>query len=875
MSTIIKLEPVARRSVTGDSNGPQGADGTAVLAREAYMAMLAAEWEADEAPASMPVHEFKRGRPAGQAFKAVWGYDATARSQLSCCGAECYTYRIPSDALDATNPDGVADVESVSVRLAGDRYLDRGVCLWCELSSSPTPSPLAVAIASGDGVGRLAAQNQTDADGSPIAPNKRSGAEETVALDMGSAAPAVYIHIYLYLADYLGVRGGWIEGGAMFADEAADVAFSRDVFLAETDSEAGTCALDIGRLPTTTAITPEYALQHMPRASLWENFTIYGDNATNGVMDDEHAGGLSSTFDMRVKDLLAFLFSDPSLWAQSDMVALSATIAYAQKGLLKFTASTVGFCCLCAHGLTNNRIFRGLRFENAIPDNIPYRLLVYGISSDLSIASSASGSSLHFATPLAYWADILSRSFRAGTAQVLRVMTDSGLSKATTPTATDAETADVAVSPLAARDVSSQLSRVDFDAPFKSGEFSSVILALIPNGAPSGTTEQSTTINATATRSLTATIPISAKRQSLTTLVSPTGTIYIEVASSIRTAISAAVSGAGVSGSGNSATWNSKIMGMPATIIKEDFSTAAIIRLYVSFTYGGKTFTYDTNGYDNPIGDPAISASWKVSLFLYRPSNNSSELTYTYSLISEGKSFNFVAHAADGSTLPVTATFKPNVISLIGTGGSDEHRHFGYLYPSEWASANNNFGRNFAVDGYTDLIDTTRATLAGFVYSFSNAANETAVATVTQSGTITFTRNGTTYTAPYSVTSSPTLGVGSKTTGTRIIVGNDTTETGTVFGNVHEISQRMQFVGSDGSVIWATVLFPAAQVRGDVAYQAKTAYNGSSQGIGTVFNDGADTGSGAAYRVGLQGTVTIVEAFAESEINPGLITLIE
>ena len=872
---ILTLNPIRRHFVTGLSKGPQGADGMATLAREAYLAMLAAPWSDDSREAMMPVHEYDRDPPTGQAYKCVWGYDKVGRTIQSACGAECYTYRIPADALDDQNADGVALVQSVAMRIIGDRYLDQGVCIWCELSPVATPFPLSNAIASFAGTAYLDTQSQLDADGNPITPNKRTGMSASITTDLEDATPELYLHVYLFLADYLSVRGAWIEGGAMFADGDAVVDFSRDVELAETDTEAGTCALDIGRLPTTTSITPAYALQHMPRASLWENFTIFCDNATNGVMDDEHAGGLSSSFDLRVKDILAFLFSDPSLWAYSNMVAASATIAYAHKGLLKFTAASVGFCCLCAHGLTHGRLFRGLRFQNAIPDTIPYRLLVYGISADLSISSSASGSSLHFATPLAYWADILSRAFRAGSAKSVRVMTDSGLSKSTMPLATDGETVAVEAQPLAAREVSSQLTRVDFDTPFKSGKFSSVLVALIPNGAPSGTTEQTTTINATATRSLTATIPVSATRQSLTASVSPTGKIYIEIASSVRTAIAAAVSGAGVSGSGNSAVWNSKVMGMSSTIIKENYSTATIKRLYATFTYGGKTYTYDTNGYDSPIGDPAINVSWKATLFLYRPSSNTSELTYTYSLSGEGKSFSFVAHAPDGSKLPVTATLQPNTISLIGSGLSDAHSNFGLIYPSDWAAQSNNFARNFNEDDYSDLVQTSRVTLAGYAYSFASSANETAVSTVTQSGTITFVRDGITYTAPYSVTKSPTLGVGSKTTGTRIVVGNDTTETGTVYGNVHAISQRMQFAGSDGSVVWATVLFPASQVRGDIAYQAKTAYHGSSQGIGTVYNDGAATGSGAAYRVGLQGTVTIVEAFAESEINPGLITLIE
>ena len=887
---ILTLKPIRRHFVTGLSKGPQGADGMTTLAREAYLAMLAAPWSDDSREAMMPVHEYDRDPPTGQAYKCVWGYDKVGRTIQSACGAECYTYRIPADALDDQNADGVALVQSVAMRIIGDRSLDQGVCIWCELSPVATPSPLSNAIASFAGTAYLDTQSQLDADGNPITPNKRTGMSASITTDLEDATPELYLHVYLFLADYLSVRGAWIEGGAMFADGDAVVDFSRDVVIAESDSDSGTCALDIGRLPTTTSITPAYALQHLPRVSLWENFTIFCDNSTNGVMDDEHSGGLSSNFDLRVKDILAFLFSAPSLWAHSNMVALSATIAYAQKGLLKFTSSSVGYCCLCSHGLTHGRLFRGLRFQYAIPDTIPYRLLVYGISADLSIPSSASGSSLHFATPLAFWADILSRSFRAGTAKTVRLMTDSGLSKSTMPTATDAETTDAPIQPLASRDVTSQLSRVEFDAPFKSGELSTLIVALIPNGAPSGTADQVSEISATATRNITATIPISATRQRITAAITLSGTVSFGISSTPKQAVQGCYSGLQTITAGGEYGWkDTSISNMSANYVKTNFSVAYLTGLNLTFTHSGKTYTYNTDS-----GDPVPSFSFKVDFYLWKPPalvSNWGPLQFSYSGRPAG-TLSFTAHAPDGSTLPVAATFDgEHLVQFRTAGGASDLRddpdlaesgfmfdsQYGYISPKDWhttSAAVTAYAQNYDTQS-ASIIASARASLSAFAYSFASSANETSVATVIQSGTISFVRDGITYIASYSVSTTPILGVGNKTTGTRIVVGNDSTETGTAYGNVPAISQRMQFAGSDGSVIWAAALLPAAQISGDIAFQAKTAYHGSSQGIGTVFNDGAATGSGAAYRVGLQGTVTIVEAFAESEINPGLITLIE
>ena len=856
MSSTITLKPIARRFVTGVCNGPQGADGVGVLAREACLSMLGAAWADDAREAMMPVHEYDRDPPFGQAYKAVWGYDDGTRSERSSCGAECYSYRIPADALDSTNQDGVAEIESVVVRLAGDRYLDKGACLWCEISSDPIPSPIAVAMASGAGTAYLATQNQTGADGLPLAPNRRNGTEAAVTLDLDSASPALFLHVHLFLSDYLGVRGAWIEGGAMFADEAVEVQFSRDVEVAASDSEAGAVALDVGRVTFGATVTPAYAVRKLPRVSVWQNFLLTADTDAVGAETN-------NTFAQRVTDLLAFIRSAPALWSpahatagDANALAASATLACAQTGLLKISSTAIGFCCLCAHGLTDGRAFRGLRFTSALPGSIPYRLLVYGISADLDIASSASGSTLRFATPLAHWADILSRAFREGKANSVRLRTDSGLTATTMPAVPDSATTSVAVQPLAARSVSSAISRVEFDRPFVSGEISSIIMALVPDGAPSGETESTTTLeNCPATRSVTATIPVSATRQDLTSGSTTMSGYYFEfsVNESIFSRTRATVSGAGLTSAGK---WNSVIMNSSSATV-QNVSTAKLTSCFFEVAYGGKTYHYDTD-----LGDSLPSLSFPVD-FVYggAPSSNTGELAIKYQ--SHGNysfSIDLVAHADDGTRQKFRINMPAHSVECPLTTGPN-------VSPARWVTTGvkneNTIGMGYMSEiqhSYYGL--TFRAVLAGGVYSFASSSNETAVATVRQTGSITFTHHGVTYSAQYDFTKTPLLGLSNKS-GTHVICGNDTAETATPYGAVHGLNDRLKFTGSDGSMIWAQVVLPQGTLAGDVPFRAVSAYNGSAQGIGTVTD------------AGLKATVIIVEAYAEETVDPGLITLYE
>ena len=920
MSSTLTLTPIARRHVTGLCNGPQGADGVDVLAREAYLSMLSAEWAEDTRAPIMPVHEFDRDPPAGQAYKAVWGYDASARTERSSCGAECYTYKVPVDAFareadaDAgTDAVEAAAIESVSLRLAGDRYLDRGALVWIELSSSPLPSPLAMAVAATDGVARLATQTQVDGAGTPIAPNNRHGMEESVSIGMDSAAPAAYIHVHLFLADYLGVRGAWIEGGAMFASDELSVSFSREVEVSEADTESGACALDIGRVTfemgDDATMTPAYALARIPRLSLWQNFRL-------AAHADVFAALTGDSYALRIANLLAYLESSPALWATAGMPASAAALSYGQTGLLAVSRSTasgssfdgsdsIGFCCICAHGLTRRRVFRGIRFANAIPADIPYRLLVYGVSADLAIASSAQGSTLRFATPLAYWADVLSRAFREGRSESLRVLTDSSLSASSMPAAGDGDTTDVAVQPLAARSVSEPLARVTFDRPFPSGELSSLVVALIPEGGPASDETSATTIQGTATRDIVAAIPVSALCERLTAAVTLSN---CQIRFAVTTKLSADISkltsfpelhrqhnpGEDIAYSdGYTYHWGEHLS-QRGTVVwhKANFATAALTTLKFSFSRSGKTYSFDTTA-----GDACPSLQFKATFRLRFPvsaCDTYGPLDYQYFGNPSG-SVAVTAHAPDGSTLPVVLSFNgsyvvtmrvpnPDAYTQAGWNQLEEYGelvrndgppfYYGYISPRDWYNRGsgicNSYAYNDSSEADSTIVATSRATLAGYAYSFASAANENAVSTVTQSGIITFVRDGVTYSAPYSYTRTPTLSVTSKTS-SRIIVGNDTTQTATILGAVNGLNTRLLFTGSDGSTLWAQAHLQQGSCEGDIPYQARSASNKTAQGIGTVNNDG----TGAYGGDGLVATITIRESYANVTVDPGLITLYE
>lgn len=214
MSTTLSSLPYVRRTAVGVSATAQGADGTIDLARTAAAALADSAWAANSAAPSIPVHEYDRECPSGDAWKGVYGYSAEQRSQRSACGAVVYTFTLPSASGQT--------VDAIAATVTGDRYLADGVNLHAVLSSSAEPPTVATLLARTPDAVVCATGAQT------AKPNDRVGVIANVELaNLGSSAS--YLHIALLLHNYECVRGAWIEGGAMLDPDAVAVTFSGDV----------------------------------------------------------------------------------------------------------------------------------------------------------------------------------------------------------------------------------------------------------------------------------------------------------------------------------------------------------------------------------------------------------------------------------------------------------------------------------------------------------------------------------------------------------------------------------------------------------------------------------------------------------------------
>ena len=281
MPDILAFTPSAysRRTAIGLSDGAQGADGVPQLAASAYDALMRAQWAPDDSAASIPTHAYDRPAPSGDAFKAVYGYEAgtdegSTGTERSVAGAVCYTYALPADAVEQL--DGAASCLSVSALVTGDRYLDAGACLVALLSDARTPPPLAEFLSSPLAVRSAAVcatAGQTDADGKALTPPYRTGQSAAALCTFpDDTMPLKYLHLVLVLEDYLSTRGAWIEGGAMLEARAVSIQFSR-VVTPDDDSEP----LDLGASETQAAL-------HTARADgvsvlAWRGAAL-GDEAT-------------------------------------------------------------------------------------------------------------------------------------------------------------------------------------------------------------------------------------------------------------------------------------------------------------------------------------------------------------------------------------------------------------------------------------------------------------------------------------------------------------------------------------------------------------------------------------------------------------------
>ena len=225
-TTHTNLERI-RWTLTGIS-GPQPLAGTATRAAEAFAAMAAASWKAGGEPC-IPAHKVKTAAPTqGDAYRQTWGYDAATSTERSACGAVCYSFKIPNDALTG-DP---CSVTGLSASLSGDRWLECGAILTALVSGESVPPSFGYFIENAESTAALLIPADTDGQGRAIEPNKRADTSATATLAFATPpAAAQWLHVMLRVADYTAVRGAWHEGGAMLDPDSVSVTFSRDVAL--------------------------------------------------------------------------------------------------------------------------------------------------------------------------------------------------------------------------------------------------------------------------------------------------------------------------------------------------------------------------------------------------------------------------------------------------------------------------------------------------------------------------------------------------------------------------------------------------------------------------------------------------------------------
>ena len=347
----------------------------------------------------------------------------------------------------------------------------------------------------------------------------------------------------------------------------------------------------------------------------------------------------------------------------------------------------------------------------------------------------------------------------------MRVVSNATLADNTMPAATEAETASVPVQPLVARDVAGELTSVEFDRPFVSGELSSVIVALIPNGAPSNTTSQPETVQAAATRNVSATYPVAATRAPLEQQITihgrwdddPSGvenSIQFQTTDTVAAILRTLVPGAGAF----PYEWNSAVMSMPSSVVQSNVSGLVSMPISISFDYGGRRYYYKYTTLDESYGAPTLTASSRYEV--RRPSSSTGDMYFGFS-VAAGWTIVVNARSADGATLAVR----------IRGAEMEFLMPYGYLEPSEyWGIQGSVAYRSRAASDFANVGITATVVGGGYAYSFASSANETAMCPTAQSGTVSFVRNGVTWTADYSFSDQGTLGLRAKSTGSRISV---------------------------------------------------------------------------------------------------------
>lgn len=294
-------DSIVRRVAVGKAPRPAGRDGIDAAADDAHAALLLAPWEVSDKAPHMPVHEYDRAIPDGDAWKGVYGYDETARTLRVAAGAVCYSFPIPPDAMredsEATPPVSPALVESLSVRVIGDRYLDQGAVVRVAFTETDEPPAFAAFVADEASVAASAVVCATAPQG--VTPNERIGKRATAEIDYGEnpAAPAAYCHVCLALADYVTARGAWVEGGAQLDPESIGVKFDRDLDPSFSPPDEGETLLLLDLGATTSSFYMKTADVAVDTSKTYYAYDAETDSYTAVV--SPNASGLSGYYEKK------------------------------------------------------------------------------------------------------------------------------------------------------------------------------------------------------------------------------------------------------------------------------------------------------------------------------------------------------------------------------------------------------------------------------------------------------------------------------------------------------------------------------------------------------------------------------------------------
>ncbi len=480
--------PCVRRVAVGLSSAPQGADGVSELTRTAYAALLAAPWAISDDPPTIPVHEFDRSVPSGDAFCATWGYSENDRTEQAAAGAVCYTFRIPADALTGE----ACSITSFSASVVGDRYLNAGAQVRAIASASAEPPSVSQFFAAGVAASSVVCATSDQENDNY---NKRTGETETANVSLSVSATA-YLHVALFCADYLAHRGAWIEGGAMLVCNNASVVFSRSV---EPDA-AATLDLEIGLEASGKSAANRWGVVPAPRADL--SFSGLPYIAPDGTLAEA-----SAYADPRFEAMALLRVADASFvvspaqgqltWnAYGNLHGLFSQVSLALEDDKTYVRPSIRVVVRSGFG---TGAYRALSISPSISASAPLDVAVYALAAPCDCATP--GPQI---LSSAFWNGKLS-SMNAVTAPLNSASDVAAVYDHGTNAGAVAATAQIGVVPLAhiAIPAGSTLSHILFDAPLDVTGIATILLAIAPSAImPPSSLTASTTIPVSTTLTL-------------------------------------------------------------------------------------------------------------------------------------------------------------------------------------------------------------------------------------------------------------------------------------------------------------------------------------------------------------------------------------